>query len=130
MVSVPEHATFLPAGDYAPAGLEPGTGFAYQVAMEEPSATSSRQWLAGILVSAILVGGAGFLLGRGTAERTQVVTAPPPAASSPGPKPTPAPKPALPAVLGRSEIIALAASAADAAAGGRSGGDAATLDGR
>jgi hypothetical protein len=58
------------------------------------------------------VGGAGFLLGRGTAEPPPLVIAPPVAA------PAPKPEPALSGVLGRGELIALAAAAADAAAGG------------
>lgn len=84
--------------------------------------------LAGVLASAILVGGAGFLLGRETAEPKQVVTAPP--AAKPSPTPTPASAPALPSVLGRADIIALANAAADAGVGGAPAGKVATLDGR
>ncbi len=84
--------------------------------MEEPSARSSRLVLAGALAAIILVGGAGFLLGRGTSERTPPPVAPP--AAAPAPKPAPEPEP-LRGALGRPDLIALAADAADAAAAGR-----------
>lgn len=97
--------------------------------MEEPSARASRLALAGALAAALIVGGAGFLLGRGTSERTQVVVAPPVAA--PAPVPTPEPEPALRGALGRADLIALAAAAADAAAAGRDpGNEIAAADGR
>lgn len=83
--------------------------------MEEPSPRSSRLALAGALAAVIVVGGAGFLLGRGTTEPPQVAVAPP--AAKPAPKP--APEPVLTGVLGRAELMALAAEAADAAAAGR-----------
>jgi hypothetical protein len=84
--------------------------------MEEPSLHGSRIALAGALGAALVVGGAGFLLGRATTERTPAVIAQPVAA----PAPKPAPEPAVPkGVLGRADLIALAAKAADAAADGR-----------
>lgn len=82
--------------------------------MVEPSPRSSRLALSGVLAAAIAVGGAGFLLGRGSAERTQIVTPPPVSAPAPTPEP-----PRVLGVLGRADLIALAAMAADAAAAGR-----------
>lgn len=80
--------------------------------MQEPSPRSSRLVLAGAVATAIVVGGAGFLLGRGTTKPT-VIVAPPIAA------PTPVqPSPPVRGVLGRADLIALAGQAADAAAGG------------
>lgn len=96
--------------------------------MEEPSPRSSRIALAGAVAAALVVGGAGFLLGRGTTERTQIVVAPPVAAPTPKPAPDPSP---LRGVLGRSDLVALAAAAADAAAAGRAPGpEIAAADGR
>lgn len=83
--------------------------------MEEPSLHSSRIALAGGLAAALVVGGAGFLLGRGTTERTPPVVAPTPVAK---PSPEPEPEPSR-GILGRADLIALAATAADTAAGGR-----------
>lgn len=82
--------------------------------MAEPSPRSSRLALACALVAAIAVGGAGFLLGRAASERPPAAVAPPAAA----PAPKPAPEPASSGVLGRTELIALAAAAADSAAAG------------
>lgn len=82
--------------------------------MDEPSPRSSRLALAGALAAVLLVGGAGFLLGRVTTEPRQVVVTPPVVA----PIPTPEPEPAPSGVLGRAGLIALAAAAADAAASG------------
>ena len=109
------HAAFLPVSRRYLKSLEPAAGIAYQLLMEEPSPRSSRLALAGALVFAIVVGGAGFLLGRSTTEPAQVVVAPP--AATPVPKPVP--EPASSGVLGRAELIALAAAAADDAAAGR-----------
>jgi hypothetical protein len=95
--------------------------------MEEPSPRSSRLALAGALLAAIAVGGAGFLLGRATTERAPVAAEPP--AAIPAPKP--APEPVLSGALGRAELIALAAAAADAVAAGREPGpEVANADGR
>ena len=58
------------------------------------------------------------MLGRGVTERTQIVVAPPVPASAP----SPAPEPTWSGVLGRADLIALAAAAADAAAAGRDPG--------
>jgi len=80
--------------------------------MEEPSPRGSRLAIAGGLVAALVVGGAGFLLGRETAPAT-----PPVVRVMPMETPTPAAtEPPLPAVLGRREILKLARVAADAAA--------------
>jgi hypothetical protein len=81
--------------------------------MKEPSPHSSRIALAGGLAAIIVVGGGGFLLGRGTTERA------PAAAPAPvvAPAPVPAPAPER-GVLGRADLIALAATAGDAAARG------------
>ncbi len=91
--------------------------------MEEPSPRSSRLALAGAFLAITMVGGTGFLIGRSTTERTQVVIAPAPAAPASKPKPPPV----LDAVLGRADLMALAAAAADASAGGRD--PAAEIDG-
>jgi hypothetical protein len=86
--------------------------------MKEPSPHNSRIALAGALAAIIVVGGGGFLLGRGTTERAPAVVAPAPVAT-----PAPAPEPETErGVLGRADLIALASAAGDAAA---SGGDAA-----
>lgn len=80
--------------------------------MEEPSPHSSRIALAGGLAAAIILGGAGFLLGRSTGEPETVVvtkTAPP----------TPVADTALPAVLGRGDLLKIAADASDTLASGR-----------
>ena len=85
--------------------------------MREPSLRTSRLAIAGGLIAAIVVGGAGFVLGRST-----VSPEPPPPAATPMPVPSPMPTPiALPAPqpMSRAEIIALADTAADATAAGR-----------
>jgi hypothetical protein len=122
------HLTFLRRGSPGDSkGLEAAAPFAYQVPMEEPSPRSSRLALAGALLAAIAVGGAGFLLGRSTSERPPAAIAPPVA----GPAPKPAPEPVVGGVLGRADLIALAAAAADAAAAGREPGPGiAQADGR
>lgn len=115
-----------PASDgIDPNGLEPAEAFAYQVRMSEPSLHSSRLALAAGLSVTLLVAGAGFLLGRVTTERVPPAAAPVAAAS---PQPTPEPAPSR-GVLGRADLIALAASAADAAAAGRDPAPA-DMDGR
>ncbi len=93
--------------------------------MKEPSLRHSRLALAGGLAAVLVVGGGGFLLGRATTQRDPVVTAPAPVAA-PSPEATPEPE-ASRGVLGRSDLIGLAALAADTAATGREGelGDAA-----
>lgn len=97
--------------------LEPAARFAYQLLMEEPSPRKSRLILAGGLTAIIVVGGVGFLLGRATTEPAQIVVAPPAAAPKAAPDPAP-----ISSVLGRSDIMALASAAADAAAAGRAPG--------
>ena len=122
------HRTFLrPCGPGDSKGLEAAASIAYQVPMEEPSPRSSRLALAGALLAAIVVGGAGFLLGRATTDRTEVAVTPPHAA----PTPKPVPEPVSKGILGRADLIALAAAAADAAAaGGDAGPEIAEADGR
>lgn len=83
--------------------------------MQEPSVRTSRLAIAGGLAAVIVVGGAGFVLGRGTAPAvpepvTPVVIAPP--------APAPTPKPEPPGSLDRGAIISLADRAADAFASG------------
>jgi len=85
--------------------------------MREPSLRTSRLAIAGGLIAAIVVGGAGFVLGRSTASPE-----PPPPAATPTPVPTPTPTPIalpVPQPMDRAEIIALADAAADATAAGR-----------
>jgi hypothetical protein len=84
--------------------------------MREPSLRTSRLAIAGALVAAALVGGAGFYLGRTTSAEPENGTRSDPVLS-------PAPLPAVStivadSVLGRAEVIELAAAAADAAASG------------
>lgn len=86
--------------------------FAINHAMQEPSLRKSRLAIAGGLAATIFVGGAGFYLGRTTA----------PDAAMPGPEATalPAPQPSATVepiqVLGRADIVALAATAGEALA--------------
>jgi hypothetical protein len=95
--------------------------------MEEPSPRSSRLALAGALLAAIAVGGAGFLLGRSTSERPPAAIVAAPASAAP----EPVAEPVVSGVLGRADLIALAAAAADAAAAGREPGpEIAQADGR
>lgn len=81
--------------------------------MQEPSVRNSRLAIAGGLAAILVVGGGGFFLGRETAP------APPTPAPIVVPVPTPAPEPETPAKLGRAELIALSAQAADALASGK-----------
>ncbi|MEG3179408.1 hypothetical protein [Sphingomonas sp. LT1P40] len=100
----------------------------YQVWMEEPSLRSSRLALAGGIAAAVIIAGGGFLFGRVTSERTEVVIAPVPIAST-RPQATPSPEPR--GILGRADLIALAASATDRfAAGGDPGEATRDADGR
>ncbi|MBY8821554.1 hypothetical protein [Sphingomonas colocasiae] len=82
--------------------------------MKEPSLRASRLAIAGSIVGILLVGGAGFLLGRNTSGRDQVPAAPP----APVPQPVVAPADPKPNVLDRAGLIALAAAAVDAEAAG------------
>jgi hypothetical protein len=83
--------------------------------MREPSLRTSRLAIAGGVAAVIVVGGGGFILGRGTAT-----PAPRPAApvvlAMPTPAPTPEPK--TPSQLDRGAVLALASRAADAFASG------------
>jgi len=85
--------------------------------MEEPSPRSSRLALAGALAAALLLTGAGFLLGRATTRPPAAAVAPAPAPAAAAPEPEP--EPVSSGVLGRGDLIALAAAAADAVAAGR-----------
>lgn len=82
------------------------------MSMREPTPRKSRLALATVVVAVIVVGGGGFLLGRETTERTEVVALPPVV------KPGVAPEPEN-SILGRSDLIELAAVAADATAAGQ-----------
>lgn len=84
--------------------------------------------MAGGLAAVILVGGGGFLLGRGTTERAPLEIPAP--AVVPVSEPAPDPGPAR-GVLGRTDLVALASLAADAAAARRNpGAEIADADGR
>lgn len=74
--------------------------------------------MAGGVAAVLLVGGAGFLLGRATTTREALVTPAPVVASVPE-RPT---EPQPPGVLARVDLIGLAALASDAAAAGRAPG--------
>ncbi len=85
--------------------------------MREPSLRTSRLAIAGGLIAAIVIGGAGFVLGRSTAS-----SEPPPPAVIRAPMPTPTPTPVslpVPQPMDRAGIIALADAAADALAAGK-----------
>jgi len=84
--------------------------------MKEPSPRSSRLALAGAVAATIMVAGFGFMIGRamsdgGRGEVSQAVRAP---------MPTRAPvlEPGWSGILGRADLIRLAAAAADDASGG------------
>lgn len=80
--------------------------------MDEPTPRVSRLALAAAFAATIAVGAGGFLAGRATTPR------PIPARAIPDPSPT-ATGAIITGVLGRVDLIALAAQAADAAASGR-----------
>jgi hypothetical protein len=82
--------------------------------MREPNLRTSRLAIAGGLVAALALAGGGFLLGRSTSPKPG--SAPPPAIQSALPLPA---QPEPPHILGRADILALAAKAADAAALGQ-----------
>ena len=83
--------------------------------MHEPSPRTSRLTIAGGLAAAIIVGGAGFVIGRGTAPAPTPVELP---VSTPLPKPSPAAAGITQMTLDRTGLLALVNSAADAAASG------------
>lgn len=95
--------------------------FCYQVFMQEPSLRTSRLALAGGIAAAIVLGGGGFLMGRATTERTELVVSPLPTAV-----PTASPTPVARGALRRTDLIALANDAADALAAGNAPGDSIT----
>lgn len=82
--------------------------------MREPNLRTSRLAIAGGLVAALALAGGGFLLGRSTSPRPD--SAPPPALQPARPSPA---QPESPHILGRADLVALAAKAADAAASGQ-----------
>ncbi len=85
------------------------------MSMKEPSPRASRLALAAGIVAVAVVGGGGFLLGqRSIADQPTRVAQP--LTVAPAPKPTPIASP--PEVLGRTELLSLAADAADATARG------------
>ena len=95
--------------------------------MDEPSLRTSRLAIAGGLLAAAALTGAGFLLGRTTSPR------PEPVSISPAPQPlaTSTAEPEPPGVLTRADIIAWSQRAADASASGSSlPADSTGLDGR
>ncbi|WP_439545023.1 hypothetical protein [Sandarakinorhabdus sp.] len=92
--------------------------------MVDPSSRTSRQALASGLGIALVVAVGGFLLGRESASAPPVVVAAPPVIVA-------VPEPIEPSILGRSDLIALAAAAADAiASGNRLPDDLKAADGR
>lgn len=84
--------------------------------MREPNPRTSRLVLAGGVLAALVLGGGGFLLGRTTIDRDD----PPVASPLPSDIPTPARSEGetTDRTLDRSDLIALAAAAADARAAG------------
>lgn len=99
----------------------------YRTRMVEPSRRTSRLALAGGLVAAAALAGAGFMLGRNTSPRPEPIPAPAPL---PAPPPIAAPIPVV-APLGRADLLAAAREAADAAAAGRAvSAEVLALDGR
>jgi hypothetical protein len=92
--------------------------------MREPTPRASRLALASAVAAVIVVGGAGFLLGRMTAPAPKSVPV------LPSPSATPEPTATLSGVLGRADLIALAAAAADRSAGGQPTPDAMQAPGR
>ncbi len=83
--------------------------------MQEPSLRASRIAIASAIAVAALAGVTGFYVGRATTERTQMAIRPLPLAT---PTRAPSDAAATRGVLGRAELVALAAAAADAAAAG------------
>ncbi|WP_148663237.1 hypothetical protein [Sphingobium indicum] len=84
--------------------------FCYQVLMREPSVRSSRLAIAAGLALIILVGGGGFLLGRATAPRSQPSEARPKVVKVISPPPVYENV----RILGRADLLQLAARGADA----------------
>lgn len=88
-------------------------GLCYDVSMMEPTPRTSRLALTAGFVALAVIGGGGFLLGQQSAGPQPVAPAPVPVAPTPAPSPTEAND-----TLGRAELMALAATAADATASG------------
>ncbi|QNE32970.1 hypothetical protein F1C10_14275 [Sphingomonas sp. NBWT7] len=87
--------------------------------MNEPNLRNSRLALAGGLAIAVVVGGAGFLVGRGTSPR-EIEPAATPVATPPAvAQPTPSLPDPRDIIKTRADLIALASQAADAFASGR-----------
>jgi hypothetical protein len=88
--------------------------------MDEPTLRKSRLALAGGIAAALAVGGTGFLIGRGTSPRSGEPVAAKPVAAAPvvSREPAAPPTPGNP-VLGRADIMGLAALGADAVASGQ-----------
>ena len=84
--------------------------------MKEPSPRDSRLALTAGIVAVAMVGGGGFLLGKGSRVDHPPVAAPTLVAATPTPTPSPSEDAAR--ILGRADLIALAAAAADAVARG------------
>lgn len=86
--------------------------------MEEPSLETSRRIFAGAIAAALVLGGAGFLLGRATSpEAGQTPSDDEPVETEP------LPIPALEGPLTRPDVLALAALAVDATAAGVAPGE-------
>ncbi len=88
--------------------------------MDEPTLRKSRLALAGGIAAALAVGGTGFLIGRGTSPRSVEPVAAKPVGAAPvvAREPAAPPTPGNP-VLGRADIMGLAALGADAVASGQ-----------
>ncbi len=88
--------------------------------MDEPTLRKSRLAIAGGIAAALAVGGTGFLIGRGTSPRSVEPVAAQPVAAAPlvAREPAAPPTPGNP-VLGRADIMGLAALGADAVASGQ-----------
>lgn len=80
--------------------------------MEEPSLTTSRRILAGATAAAVILGGAGFLVGRATSPGNETAQ---PAGTETS---VPLPIPTWSGPLARPDVLALAALAADTTAAG------------
>ncbi|QDP18910.1 hypothetical protein [Sphingomonas xanthus] len=80
--------------------------------MDTPSKDSRVRNVAALAVLGVAIATAGYIIGRDSVEKQ-----PPPAVEVPRPQPMPTP-PITEAVMGRADLIALAADAADQAAGG------------
>lgn len=96
--------------------LELSHAAVYALGMREPTPRGSRLVLAGGLIALLAAGGLGFTLGRETARPPAPIPSP---VSAPARQAAPPPVEALPALLGRIEILQLVRTAADEVAGGQ-----------